>query len=117
VQHRRHAYQQARKDQQTALSEATEQMNAIVKGLEHLKTIDVNALLLKDMPAPIVQAGHTVLWKKSMSDWEALMAQLKIEMKMKITHCQAFIAATETVPVVIYDLVSNKDILKLCMIC
>jgi hypothetical protein len=92
-------------------------MNAIVKGLEHLKTVDVDAPPSKDVPAPIMQAGHTVLWKKSMSDWEALMAQLKMEMEMKITRCKAFIAATETVPVVIYDLVRNKDIHKLCMGC
>jgi hypothetical protein len=112
MKHRRHAYRQARDTQKAALVKAKERMEAITNGLEHVLSMDLSAPRLKEVPAPISVAGNIAAWKKSPSDWQALMTDLEREMRVTITRCEAFIAATETVPVAIYNLVRNEKLVN-----
>ena len=89
-------------------------MAAIKKALEYVKTVDVKAARSKDVPAAIIAAGHTPVWKKSVAEWEALMLDLETTLELHISRCNAFIAATEMVPVALYDLVCEGIIVRLC---
>ena len=89
-------------------------MAAIKKALEYVKTVDVKVARSKDVPAVIIAAGHTPVWKKSVAEWEVLMLDLETTLELHISRCNAFITATEMVPVVLYDLVHEGIIIQLC---
>ena len=48
------------------------------------------------------------MWKKGIVEWEIVSEKLKDEMEVMIMKCEAFLKATETVPVAIYDLVRRN---------
>jgi hypothetical protein len=77
--------------------------------LAFAQTIDREARPTKGVPSLITAAGNVAIWKKGIVEWEIVSEKLKNEAEAIITKCEAFLAATETVAVAIYDLVRQSS--------
>jgi len=93
----------ARESQTASLASARDQLEAISKGLKYVASNNDEALLTKDVPGEIVAAGNVAIWKKGIVEWQLAMQNLKKEGEETVKRCEAFLAATDTVPVAIYE--------------
>jgi hypothetical protein len=103
-QHRRHAYQTGRKHQQQLQADADEELKKINAAVHaHV----ANPSHAKGIPEEIWALGHSSLWKRNPEEWLTLISERRDQKKATMEKAIAFLKATETIPVVLYDLVRH----------
>lgn len=76
-----------------------------MKALEYVASISEDIVDMKEIPQVIVATGNVTAWKKGIAEWQEAMEEIQKVTEATVSRCEAFLEATDTVAVAIYELV------------
>ena len=109
-QHRRHAYRRARQEHEASITSTTTKIEEIQSALQKADALEKQGTSgSRKVPPEITAVGHGHLWLKSIVEWKAAIRETQSHLEAGSSSSQAFLLATESILVALYDLVCSAS--------